>query len=78
MLGEECFGSTICQCSRRYVVMETVVTRKGVIAARIAEDFCIRYIGNRGFYLGLCVFADVCSLVAGGKRRDPARGPRGL
>jgi hypothetical protein len=38
--------------------METIVTREGVMAARIAEDFCASYVGKGGFYLGLCGFAD--------------------
>ena len=58
MLGEKGVGSTVCQCGRLCVVVETVVTREGVMAARIAEDFCAGHMGKRGFYLGLCVFAD--------------------
>ena len=58
MLGEEGFGSTICQFGRLCVVMKTVVPREGVVAVRIAEDFCAWHIGKRGFYFGLCVFAN--------------------
>jgi len=69
---EKGFGSAVCQFSRLCVVMETVVTREGVMAAWIPEDFCAGYAGKRAF-IWACAHITVATLKNTSTKRKASR-----